>query len=40
MDAKLYPVSKIDWIDWENEEQIMCIDNNGYEYTGGMIAST
>ena len=32
MDAKFYPASKMDWIDWENEEQILCIDNNNVDY--------
>ena len=42
MDAKLHLDSPTDWIDWENDEHIMCGDygRNFKSYYNGMIIST
>lgn len=40
MDAKLYLSRPPNWIDWDNEEQVVCGDQNFHVYTNGIIAST
>lgn len=42
MDAKLYLSSPLDWVDWDNDEYLVCGDHNQRfnTYTNGMIIST
>jgi len=45
MDAKLSLSSELDWIDFENDEQVLCGDFHYRDeffktYTNGFIAST